>query len=205
MIEHAPAAADFDLWRDRYGTMTDDERRAWDARCFRHYPEQAHGDLKAIQRFTQGGGHVVEVGGWRGDHAAACLASNPAISSWTNIEFCREAAESPRTSDPRYRVVVPPGFRWWNEGVVLTGDRLVLSHVIEHLSEADLRGLLRAAAAIPRVYAEAPLSLSGENWAGYLGTHILPIGWLEVENLFRDHGFGVDLHLPDARIFARPA
>jgi hypothetical protein len=200
-VGFAPTELDFDAWRAAYPTMTDEVRRAWDATCYLHWPEQAHGSLDAIRAFTAPGGKVLEVGGWRGDHAGACLKENPAIESWTNVEFCAEAARNPKTADPRYRVVVPHRFRWWEDRPSLEADVLVMSHVVEHLSVEDLCGLLDAVMAIPRVYAEAPLPEGGSSWHGYLGTHVLPVGWSTVEALFQERGWKVEERKGDGRVF----
>lgn len=208
-----PTAVDFDYWRQAYDIMRDDERRNWDALCYAHFPEQAHGNGQLIDyclelaRIKSLGEkpRVLEVGGWRGDHAAALLKRHDWIHSWTNIEFCEKAARTPKTDDPRYTAVVPNHFRWWGKDEVPAADLLVLSHVIEHLSPEDLKGLLEATKHIPMVYCEAPLPEVGTNWEGYLGTHILPLSWKEVDDLFLATGWPVRTLLAhqDARFYRR--
>lgn len=203
----APGPKDFDNWRSTYCTMTDTERREWDRWCYQHWPEQAHGSLAAIKEFlgTGEGLRVVEVGGWRGDHAAACLKALPGIASWTNIEFCFEAALARKCEDPRYQAMVPDAFRWWRRKELLEGDVLILSHIIEHLSPFDLTGLLGVVFPIRRIYVEAPISNEGQNWEGYLGTHTLTWGWLEVEAAFREEGYEVESSGDQHRVFRRMA
>lgn len=209
----APTATDFDDWRARYDTMTDEERKEWDARCYRHFPEQAHGSLRWIEdslnlvTLAARAPRVVEVGGWRGDHAAELLRRRPGIASWTNIEFCDEAALSPKTRDGRFVISIPLAFRWWKEMPIPPADLLVLSHVVEHLSPDDLRGLLSAAVHIPWIYCEAPLPAGGTDWRGYLGTHILPWSWSHVDALFAELGYPgrCEYRDPEARLYERSA
>lgn len=184
--------AEFDEWRARYATMTDDEQRAFYAACARQYPTQAHGDLAGIQAFTAGATSVVEVGGWTGTHAAACLAADPTIGAWTNIEWTKAAAERAETTDPGYRVVVPERFRWWPlASAPAPGSRVVLSHVIEHLSADDLHGLLTwLAETADAFYIEAPLPEIGvADWSGYLGTHMYAGAWNDIDVLMTALGF----------------
>lgn len=185
--------------------MTDEERHAWDSWCYEWWPEQAHGQLDSIRSFVTGhpNPRVVEVGGWRGDHAAACLEWSRSIVSWKNIEFCREAAYSSKTADARYEAWVPKTFRWWRTDTAPEGDLLVLSHVIEHLSARDFTDLLKAVRHIPRIYAEAPLPDGGTDWKGYMGTHILPWGWREAEMAFSLEGYYLQSRGRDWRVFAR--
>lgn len=203
MPSSAPTTQDFDLWRARYAVMTDNERRTWDARCFEHWPEQAHGQLDWI-RFSVDvvkPRTVIEVGGWRGDHAAAILGLYPSVERWVNIEFCAEAAAAPKTKDPRYEVRVPGEFRWWREDPLPKGDLLVLSHVIEHLSPRDAEDLLDTATGTPAIYCETPLPTPASDWKGYLGTHILPWTWLDLEKAFHDRGYFCHAYFAEARLF----
>lgn len=186
--------------------MTDEERCAWDARCYRYWPEQAHGHGEWIASFigsTVPRDYVMEVGGWRGDHAASMLKTFPELRGWTNFEFCDEAVKNPKCVDPRYRAMVPHRFRWWEDMRLPEAPMLVLSHVIEHLSPEDLKGLVGAAAGIPNIYVEAPLPSVGTEWMGYLGTHVLPWTFREVDDLFTTAGYRTQQNYPEARVYRR--
>jgi hypothetical protein len=132
----------------------------------------------------------VEIGGWKGNHAKILLARYRDISSWTNIEFCAEAAKQSVCADERYKIVIPDEFRWWTDAA-LEGDVAILSHTIEHLNDDDAMGLLVALKSLPVVYIEAPLSLKGHNnWFEHTSTHILTWSWETLDQVMDGLGYG---------------
>src|SRR3990167_4580069 len=133
---------------------------------------------------------IAEIGGRGGDLAKVALASTPKIKKWINYEISDEPIKNPATTDVRYEGRLMADFKWW-EKTPMEGDILILSHVIEHLSEVDFRGLVMS---IPKniqgVHAQAPLPMRGPvDWKGYFGAHILPLGWVEVNEIFEAAGF----------------
>lgn len=185
---------EFDAWRATYATMTDDAQRAFHTRVQQHYPAQAHGHIEPIRPVVTGA-RVLEVGGWDGGTAAACLRDDPSIRSWVNVEWTREAAETPATVDTRYTVKTPDAFRWWRNTAPLDREVGVLSHVIEHLSREDAADLMEwmVASGVRAFYIEAPLPETGAaDWAGYLGTHVYEGSWATVTADLAALGFTLD-------------
>jgi hypothetical protein len=206
------AVSDFDTWRAVYPTLTDDNQKDWHRRIIQSYPPKLHGDtesvLKALQ-VTQQALHrpitVLEIGGGTGGHAAQLLGrADTPITTWTNIEFCDELAAVRATPNPHYQTLVPKTFRWWQGELTLPdADVTILSHIIEHFPQEDLRSLI-AALRSPRLYVEAPIAADGlTTWAGYCGTHILECGWDVVDALFAAAGYQVEFRDTYVRRYAR--
>ena len=133
---------------------------------------------------------VSEIGGRGGDLAKVALESTPKIRKWINYEISDESIKQSAVQDTRYEGRLMSDFCWW-EKIPIEGDILILSHMIEHLSEADFRSLVKAIPEnIKGVHAQAPLPLRGPvDWKGYFGAHILPLGWIEVNEVFEGAGF----------------
>ncbi len=196
---------DFNDYRARYSVLTTDEHReayqTWHAK----YPEQRHCTLPALAHFlgNYSGALVVEMGGWDGWAAGEMLKRYPKLEAWLNVEFCEGAARSTTVSDDRYHVYVPSRFQWWHDEIKPSPDSvLVASHVIEHLSDADASSLI--ATARPRAwYIEAPLTEEGQDWEGYLGSHVLRAGWKQLEEWLHAAGYDRRSADGDARTYSR--
>jgi hypothetical protein len=143
---------------------------------------------------------VLEIGGWRGELAAAVFVHNQ-IGEWLNVEVLKDAELPGHNRGPWYRAWVPSDYIW-RVGVPTGYDALVMSHTIEHMRAEELRQIL-AQFDGPWVYLEAPLHEGG--WDGYGGTHILEIGWPQVDEMLAELGYrkihssGEAVH-PDAEI-----
>lgn len=185
------SAVAFDRWRAGYATTTTEEHARFYAEIFRRGHCSFSG--RAIRAFLrQAGGRpvVAEIGGQDGALAKVALQSTPSIKKWINYDICPASITSPATDDPRYEGRLMTDFRWWNN-VKIDGDILVMSHIIEHLSDEDAKSLI---ASIPQnikgVHVQAPIALRGPtNWTGFVGCHILSMGWMELDAEFAKHGF----------------
>lgn len=201
---------DWDAYRAAYPTMSYPDVVAFHDRVWELYPEQDKHSTEHLEAFFDRypATSVVEVGGWRGEAAAYFLGRQPAIEAWHNYELCRQAAGQPATDDARYTGVWPTDWVW--NLAPPRADTAVLSHVIEHVSAAQL-GLLVAwldAAGVQQAYVEAPLRNRPRRWRQSNSAHVLEIGWTDVIPLWAAHGFGVayrDAYPPDRQIvvFAR--
>lgn len=174
----------FDEYRREYRNgISNQSIIKWHSKLYADYPEQTHFNKEVACLFfdTFAGGSVVEVGGWRGEMADTIL-PNEEIVSWDNYEVCAEAAADPVCTDKRYcshhkRVTVAP-----------TCDTLILSHVIEHLTDVEARLLLETTDA-EVVYVDAPLSDAGVTWDGETCFHVLEMGWPDLDRLFAIQGY----------------
>ena len=164
----------FDDYRSKYQDLSPLEHSNVYDRIAKLYGDQQHYNPALVEPIAAG--VVVELGGWRGELAAHILPRNDRVVSWTNHEICRWAAISPVCDDPRYESVwTRDRFAW--DAPEFAGDLLVLSHVIEHLSEAHALALIEAFARFGRVYVDAPLL--GDVWENTWTTHILPWTWAQ--------------------------
>ena len=194
---------DWDAYRRDYDKLTPEDQERFYDRVWELYPDQKHFDAKACLRFFAHLGlekhvHVVEVGGWRGELAAEVLAALPAIYTWSNVEVCRGAREASVCGDRRYQALPP--------NIVPTGDVLVSSHAIEHMMLRELNAYLKVIR--PRaVFLAAPLLEDGQDWRGYMGSHVLREGWRDVVALLERKGLErvPELDGPDVRCAARPS
>jgi len=184
---------EFDQYREEYPSKVTE----WHSRLFADHPTQVHFNEYAANRFfdSHKPGRVVEIGGWRGELADVILPKE-SIESWDNYEVCAEAARSPVCSDPKYRshaerVLLPPPCA-----------TLVMSHVIEHLTDEEARGVIAATNA-SSLYVDAPLTEEGEDWGGSIGFHILKMGWNDLDSLINSAGFGLVGRDKNARWYRR--
>jgi hypothetical protein len=196
---------DWDRYRELYAMKGDSFHRETYAEIHKNYPEQRHCTLPSLRRFLTDHHKalVVEMGGWDGWAASVMLPEFPELEHWLNVEFCEDAAKATVCDDKRFNVYVPRTFQWWRSEVApAASDVMVLSHVIEHLTNEDayeLIGSLRPLA----WYIEAPLSENGQDWSGYLGTHVLRAGWVELEKWLDAAGYRRTWAEGDARSYSR--
>lgn len=176
---YQPQTSRWDAWRVRYATMGVDEQRAAYDGVYVSHRDQARFDADALAALLThtGAKAVVELGGWDGALAATILATFPAIESWTNYEISSAAVAASVCHDPRYDAVALDDW-YWNDRH--DADVFVASHVIEHLSFADLRKTFDATAA-RWLYVQSPLEEGPTDWTGYEGTHILEVGWAAID------------------------
>jgi len=175
---------DFDAYRANYPLMGSDELANWHSTLFDEHPDQNHYSIKGLLAFFDASApdDVVEIGGWRGEAAAEVLPKFPDIVSWTNYEICEKAVDRPVCTDKRYRayhhkVVEPPSC-----------TTLVCSHVIEHLSDAEVLRMLKATDA-NLLYVDTPLTDGGETWNQTTCFHVLQMGWNDLDVAIRAKGF----------------
>jgi hypothetical protein len=164
-----------------------DHKKFW-RRLEREHPQQDYTHQDAVLHFLRDvkARKVVELGGWKGDLASYVLEQESTLTGWVNFDF----APGPIV-DPRYVAVELQDF-FWNE-IDLTGfDTFVAGHVLEHLKARDLKRVLDTIAPVKHAYIEMPILESATNarWGG-LASHILEIGWKQVETLFEEHNFHV--------------
>lgn len=169
--------------------MTDAEHFAFIDECEVAFPKQVHFSHEGISQWLSGSNEaVIEIGGWKGEAAEFALANYP-IESWTNIDICRNALNGSVCTDPRYKPIMAQSFRWWEGDHGFTQTRAVAAHTIEHLSAADVAGLVASLASVRSWYIEAPIANEPTDWSGYHGSHILEVGWNGVDEIFARHGF----------------
>lgn len=175
---------EFNRWRERYDSLSDEEQLEFYNTIEKYYPEQKSFTLSNYDYLFSlfQGKNVIEIGGWKGELAKYCLEKYD-IKSWTNFELCTGAIEKTVCKDERYKVF-PVSFRFWRnmefgEGIVLA------SHVIEHLSDKDFLEFAKKVKDNILCF-EAPISIKENNWSNYYGTHILKMGWDSIDELFKN-------------------
>ncbi len=183
----------WDQWREAYDTMTDEEHKAFAAEAEMRYPTQQHftytNFAHLFSRLAKPNCDVLEVGGWKGELAKHCLEAFK-IKYWLNIEFCEEALNKQvEISHPEHYTWRPSKFNWFEEDRTNNGDVLISAHTIEHFSDAHMAKFIKWLSGIPLVMFEAPINHGENDWRGYVGTHILKMGWDKINELMAAEGY----------------
>lgn len=177
----------FDNWRKNY-------KRVDHAKVYNDieqvYPEQAHFDLSM---FTQAFDivkpkKVIEAGGWKGDLAAMFISR---VDSWVNVEICDNAIANTKCHHQNFLNHNPGRFDWFKD-FDFSCDLFTSTHFIEHLSNEHFNLLVERIKSVPFIYIESPLKNEGEEWHGYLGTHMLTYGWDKIKELLNTHEVVID-------------
>ena len=179
----------FDQWRKDYESMTFEQQQDYHDHLESLYPDQAHYDLESAVKIFNWlkPKSVIEGGTWKGNLAKTILHDYPEVQSWLGYELCPAAIRKTVCNDGRFGYAVLNRFDWWNRGPIVC-DLFLATHFIEHLSFDHFKELAKALKC-KHVYSEAPLTETGESWDGYEGTHNLPIGWMQVSELMKFHGY----------------
>lgn len=196
MTKQSPAKP-FNDWRKTYDSKSYEEHVAFHEKWSKIYPNQNRYDSERVRLFFSLAIHlersinVLEIGGWKGQLATKMLKEFPWIRRWHNVEIVRSAAEETVCHSKRYSVEILPDFFWNAPFDVDLYDVLLLSHVVEHIKKEDFAGILRQIDLIKHLYVAAPIEQRTENvdWKGFVGTHILEIGWEDVHKLIQRYGF----------------
>lgn len=202
--------ADFDRWRAEYATTSYADQVAYYDGVWEKYPVQRHYNLPLAREFfaaPSGPTRVLEVGGWTGDVAVDILPQWPSIKDWLNVEVCRGAARAGYMVVPfasAYRAVVLEDWIW-NQPEAFFEPFTVLfaSHSFEHMTATNLRALLAKVTHISHVYIDTPLPEEPYDWHGYLGTHILELGWPQLIDLMAEFGWTLDRRDGTVGMFSR--
>ena len=183
---------DFDAWRRDYDRLTYAEHVEFYRQVAEVYPEQVHFNEPAVRDFlAASAGPVLELGGWKGELAAAVLPDFASIPEWLNVEIAPQAVTESACHDPRYSVIVPDAFLWDSDIDTSRFRTFVASHSIEHLKIAHVAALMECLPNIETMYVDAPLPDAPTGWGGGNGqhSHIIEVGWDGLRELFASHGF----------------
>jgi hypothetical protein len=190
---------DWDAWRSEHASMTFADQQEFYGSVAVAHPHQQCFDLPhARSTFDHISGligflppdwpglNVIELGGWDGALADA-LVSRDDISSWTNYDL----AEVPQVcTSTKYRLEVLSDY-FWNRNLTYVPDVFVACHTIEHLTGAELEQLFDVLQ-VKFIYLQAPIvKQSGQTWNGYVGSHILELGWDAIDELLVARGYVV--------------
>lgn len=193
----------FDMWRQRYDELSYAEHLAFYEALYEVYPNQDYGtasEAVAFGRQLPTGVRILELGGWSGRLAGILLNECPQIEHWFNFEVCRPAVAN-GLRHLRYSATVPDDFIW-NLPELPQVDVFFSTHTLEHLSESQLTKLLSRLTDATYFYAEVPLPPAGPvDWSGDTSTHVLKLGWRELEELFAQFGWKPHHANGDVRVF----
>lgn len=196
MTKQSPAKP-FNDWRKTYDSKSYEEHVAFHEKWSKIYPDQNRYNIERIRVFFYLVAHlkrsigVLEIGGWKGQLAKQMLKEFPSIKRWHNVEISKVVADETACHSKRYIAEVLPDFFWKATFDARLYDVLILSHVIEHMKGENLKGILEKTPSIKYLYIAAPIEQKTEDvdWKGFVGTHILEIGWEDVHRLIRGCGF----------------
>ena len=190
----------FDKWRELYHELTSEEQSAFYNALEVRFPHQQSFTLSNFQRFFNGeSGHVLEVGGWKGELANHFVGNG---LMWTNIELCQNAIDKTVPKHLNYMVVKPIEYNWFNmfkHGGIYS--HFVSAHMIEHITDSQLQDMLNMIKGIKRVILEAPISNNENNWKGYFGTHILKMGWDQIDEIMKGYRYKVTVYNQHCHVY----
>lgn len=196
LIDFHPGSTDviatpgLDAWRKAYlaGELTYADHRRIYERIAVEYPNQNYYAAELAKHFFAGATpeEVFELGGWDGALAAEVLPEAASIQRWTNYEIVKVPQVC---TDPRYRLAVPNRFVW--ELPSLHGDAFFASHVLEHLTAADMEKLLDKLDTFRWAYVDVPLPSEPFDWKGTTTTHALVWSISEFDQAWEERGWRI--------------
>lgn len=183
---------DWDAYRSDYGRMSYAEHLSFYDRVWAAYPVQIHFDLATAIRFFERTKpqRVLELGGWRGELAGEILSRFPSIERWENLEICRGAAQNTVVTDGRYSARTPTTWAWIDPSIDFHAfDTFVGSHVIEHMDWEQVTHLFDRLRSFRALFLASPLRDDPFDWKGYVGSHVLRMGWSGITHRLATQGW----------------
>jgi hypothetical protein len=184
----------WDRWRELYSDLTREENIEFGNAIEAKFPFQASYNFEIFKPLFRGvhRSRVLEIGGWKGELALQCF-QNFEIDNWFNVDMCKAAIEKtlPALHRLPYLGFFPLEFDWFRDKREDDYDVCVSAHAIEHLSDDHLKLLIKYISGIKTVQFESPICMDGQTWEGYVGTHILKMGWTAINDLMRAEGYKV--------------
>jgi hypothetical protein len=176
-------------WRKDYDSMTFEDQKEFYQEVKTKHPSQKHYELqKAIASFEDiredDMGNVVELGGWSGELSTEILKRFP-IKHWYNYDLIQFGRNSTRYTEMEMSDYL------WNIDIPVF-NIFVATHTLEHIKVVDVKKLVKwSDGKCNHIIIETPISLSTKNksWNNYSGSHILEVGWNQLEDIFNTIGF----------------
>lgn len=195
----------FDDWRAHYDRLTYREQVDFYRSVYEKFPNQHVATDELVRQFISqlpAGSTVLEIGGGLGQFAEEALQSSN-IRHWYNYEISPTATAN-GLKHARYTAVVTDDFVW-NLSRFPPCDTLFASHVFEHIRASQIDRLLDKLPSVTRAYVECPIASDAKtfDWSGRWNTHILEVGWKQLESLFAAHAYEVAHRDRDVRWFRR--
>lgn len=183
----------FNTWRALYNDLTHEENIQFGNDIEERYPTQTSFNFGAVSSVLEemNKPSVFEIGGWKGELAYKCF-KQELVSKWHNVDMCKAAVDKtlPELSTLPYTAKFPDSFDWFTKDFVKpTADIVISCHTIEHLSDEHLKQLITYLSIYPMILIEAPIEEGQSDWAGYQGTHILKMGWADIDKEFLKFNF----------------
>ena len=188
----------WDHWRNNYDDFSYEDQLKYYDEIYGQFPKQNYCTITYADLFFrkisvhQKPIKILEIGGWDGTVADYMLKIFSWIGHWTNYEICQSAISNGLVHSARYMSIVPKTFIWDMEEIPET-DVFFAAHTIEHMKAAQAELLFSRLNKVKWMYLEVPIpeSSTDTSWLGYCGTHILEIGWEQLEEMLKSFGFHV--------------
>ena len=179
---------DFNNWREKYDSYSFKKQGEIYNELEELYPEQICFTLPFVEGFLKNieKPKILELGGYKGELAKDILECNDDIVLWHNYELSSNAIEKNVCTDERYKPILLKDFAW-NLDVFTPYNVCILSHIIEHIKQKQLKKFLEKIPNIKHIYIEAPLHRRRDGWHNRGATHILECGWGAIRNMLRDY------------------
>lgn len=196
---------EFDVWREKYDSMSLEEQVEYHNDLELRYPDQAHYTYPIVEEVLNLVNSlnidILEFGSWKADMANRALSQFPNIKQWNGIEICKNAIEKTNCNDERFNYIFPNKFNWFEDKRKIKTDVIFATHFIEHLSNHHFEQLVKYVKGAKYVYFECPITDGGQTWMGDVSTHKLEYGWNDVIRLMGEQSYKVYKKYPEGVIF----
>lgn len=178
----------FNEWRNKYNSYSFEDHKKIYNKLEKLFPEQVCFTLQYVEKFISNipKPKIVELGGHRGELASCILQSNDKILLWDNYEISSNAIKNTICKDKRYNPILLEDFAW-NLDIFESYNTCILSHVIEHIKQKQLRRFFNRLINVKYIYIEAPLHRRRNAWNGRRATHILECDWTSIREMLKDY------------------
>jgi hypothetical protein len=179
-----PQPIDWDQWRRDYDSLDFTAQQDFYRAASAAHPTQIQFDRAQVDRFLTDHrpGTVCELGGHKGELALSMLGGHPEILLWVNHEIAPNLVPH---AHERYQHRILTRFPWETS---LPGEALILSHVVEHLKLDHFDRLLGRFGG-RCVYLDVPVGEGGQDWLGYVGSHVIEEGWDAIHRILGRYSF----------------
>lgn len=194
-----PLRAEWDYYRKIYRNLSFRDKKLLHEFWYRRFPVQRGfaGDMrffvkcidKVMKQTKRKRLRVVEYGGREGSLAFELMKKYPRMS-WVNIEIIAHKKLA-RMKKYEYREHVLSRELWHEKPNLKKKDVFLSCNTLEHISGNQIYALFNYIKTQKIKYLIMRISTSpkGQNWGGYIGSHVLRMGTDTIKGLLRKRGY----------------
>lgn len=191
------------MYRSNYHLLSFQDLKRINEVWTTNYPDQHYSDssfvIGAFRKITSNLGRdkveVVELGGFDGSLAFEVLQHFPK-ASWLNFDIIEHVAVQ-GLSKFKYKEQVLTDHFWECKPRIDGRDVFVSGDTLEHFSDDQFQKIVDyvTQSQISYLVLKIPIANNGQDWRGYLGSHVLRMGRNQVKKLLlRDYALIMERH-----------